>query len=74
MGRYWGGNRREWGVDKFNMINGWKLPEGGDFEVRQCQPTRTLIEAQNFDLTTEPTLLGRDCSKLAFFLNSSIHK
>jgi len=38
-----------------------QLPEGGDFEALQCQPSTNFDGSTKLDLTTEPPLLGRCC-------------
>jgi hypothetical protein len=41
--------------------NGLQLPEGGDFEAQNCQPSTNFDRGTKLDLTTEPPLLGRCC-------------
>lgn len=36
-----------------------QLPEGGDFEALQCQPSRNFDKCTNLDVTTEPPLLAK---------------
>ncbi len=47
--------------------NVWQLPEGADFEVLHCQPSRNFDRSTKLDLTTEPPLLGRCCYVPYFF-------
>ena len=46
-----------------------QLPEGGDFEALQCQPSRLFDRRTKLDLTTEPPLLGSCCCVLFYLIN-----
>ena len=43
------------------VANVLQIPEGGDFEALDCQPSRNFDRSTKLDLTTEPPLLGRCC-------------
>jgi hypothetical protein len=58
-----------WSVCRFTMpYNVLQLPEGGDFEALNCQPSTNFDRSTMLDLTTEPPLLVRCCYLLCFFL------
>ena len=50
-------------IFKFDQItaNVLQLPEGGDFEAINCQPSTNFGRSTKLDLTTSPPLLGRCC-------------